>query len=74
MSKLDWQTYKSVFESHWEPHSYGLVPHLSKKLSKLLPEGERKSQQAEERRVDKVQHLVQWARFNMIRFICYTGH
>ena len=22
--------------SHWVPHSYGLVPHLSKKLSKLL--------------------------------------
>ena len=24
------------FESHWVPHSNGLVPHLSKKLSKLL--------------------------------------
>ena len=36
VSKLDWQTYTSEFESHWVPHSYGLVPHLSKKLSKLL--------------------------------------
>ena len=28
----------SEFVSHWVPHSYGLVlvPHLSKKLSKLL--------------------------------------
>ena len=24
------------FEFHWVPHSYGLVPHLSKKLSKLI--------------------------------------
>ncbi len=35
VSKLDWQTYTSEFESHWVPHSYGLVLHLSKKLSKL---------------------------------------
>ena len=27
--------YTSEFESHWVPHSYGFVPHLSKKLSKL---------------------------------------
>ena len=33
--KLDLQTYTSEFESHWVPHSYGLVPYLSKKLSKL---------------------------------------
>ena len=25
-----------VYLSHWVPHSYGLVPDLSKKLSKLL--------------------------------------
>ena len=25
------QTYTSESESHWVPHSYGLVPHLSKK-------------------------------------------
>ena len=37
VSKLDWQTSKSEFESHWVPHSYGLVQHLSKTLSKLLP-------------------------------------
>ena len=24
-------------ESHWVPHSYGFLPHLSKKLSKFLP-------------------------------------
>ena len=35
VSKLDSQTYTSEFESHWVPLSYGLVPHLSKKLSKL---------------------------------------
>ena len=34
-SKLDYPTYTSEFESHWVPLSYGLVPHLSKKLSKL---------------------------------------
>ena len=37
VSKLDLQTYTSEFKSHWVPHSYGLVPHLSKKLSKLPP-------------------------------------
>ena len=36
VSKLDLQTYTSELESHWVPHLYGLVPHLSKKLSKLL--------------------------------------
>ena len=36
VSKLDWETYTSEFESHLVLHSYGLVPHLSKKLSKLL--------------------------------------
>ena len=36
VSKLDQQTYTSESESHWVPFSYCLVPHLSKKLSKLL--------------------------------------
>ena len=36
VSKLDKQTCRSEFESHWVPHSFSLVPHLSKKLSKLL--------------------------------------
>ena len=36
VGKLNKQTYTSEFESHWVPHSYGLVAHLSKKLSKLL--------------------------------------
>ena len=35
VSKLDLQNYTSEFESQWVPHSYGPVPHLSKKLSKL---------------------------------------
>ena len=35
VSNLDLQIYTSEFESHWVPLSYGLVPHLSKKLSKL---------------------------------------
>ena len=35
VSKLALQTYTSEFESHWVPLSYGLVPHLSKKLSKF---------------------------------------
>ena len=35
VSKLDLQTYTSEFESHLVPLSYGLVPHLSKKLSKF---------------------------------------
>ena len=33
VSKLDWQ---SEFEFHWIAHSYSLVPHLNKNLSKLL--------------------------------------
>ena len=37
VSKLDLQTYTIEFVSHWVPHSYGLVPHLSKKLCKLPP-------------------------------------
>ena len=37
VSKLDEQTYTSEFESQWVPLSYGLVPHLSKMLSKLQP-------------------------------------
>ena len=37
VSKLDLQTYTSEFKSHCVSHSYGLVPHLSKKLSKLPP-------------------------------------
>ena len=36
VSKLDKQTCKSELESHCVPHSFGLEPHLSKKLSKLL--------------------------------------
>ena len=36
VSKLDKQTCKSEFESHWVPRSFGLVPHLNKKLCKLL--------------------------------------
>ena len=35
VSKLDWQTYTSEFESHWAPRSVGLVPHQSKALCKL---------------------------------------
>ena len=34
VSKLDEQVFMSEFDSHWVPHSYGLVPHQSKKLSK----------------------------------------
>ena len=34
-SNQERSTYTSEFESHWVPLSYGLVPHLSKKLSKL---------------------------------------
>ena len=37
VSKLDYQTDTSEFESHWVPLSYGLVPHLNKMLSKLQP-------------------------------------
>ena len=36
VSKLDLKTCKSEFESHWVPHSIGLVPHRSKELCKLL--------------------------------------
>ena len=36
ISKLDKQTFMSVFKSHGVLHSYGLVPHLSKKLSYVL--------------------------------------
>ena len=36
VSKLVWQTYGSELESHWVAHSFGLVPHLDRKLSKLL--------------------------------------
>ena len=36
VSKLDLQTYMSEFESHWAPHSFGLVPRRSKVLCKLL--------------------------------------
>ena len=35
-SKLDSQTFTSEFGSHCVIYSYGLVPHLSKKLTKLL--------------------------------------
>ena len=35
VSKLDKLTFMSEFKSHWVLHLYGLVPHLSKKLSKL---------------------------------------
>ena len=37
VSKIYLQTCKSEFVSHWVPHSFGLVIHLSKTLSKLLP-------------------------------------
>ena len=36
MASLTNKTWKSEFESHWVPHLFGLVPHLSKTLSKLL--------------------------------------
>ena len=36
VNKLDYQTLTSEFESHWVPHSFGLVSHLGKILSKLL--------------------------------------
>ena len=39
VSKLGYQTYTSEFESHWVPLSYGLVPHLSTKLSKFPLDG-----------------------------------
>ena len=40
VSKLDSQTYTSEFESHWVPHSFGLVLNRSKDLRKLLSDGE----------------------------------
>ena len=40
VSKLDLQTYTSEFESHWVPHSFGLVPRRTKELRKLLFSGE----------------------------------
>ena len=36
VSKVDYQTSRNEFESHWVPHSFGFVLHLSKMLSKLL--------------------------------------
>ena len=36
VSKRDKQTYTSEFESHWVPHSLGLVPNRSNELRKLL--------------------------------------
>ena len=36
VSKLDQQTFTSEFKSHLVPLSYVFVPHLSKKLCKLL--------------------------------------
>ena len=36
ISKLDYQTLTSEFESHWEPHSFDPVPHRSKELCKLV--------------------------------------
>ena len=36
VSKLDYQTYTSEFVSQWVPHSFGLVPHRSKELRKLI--------------------------------------
>ena len=37
ISKLEQETFMSMFESYWVQHSYGLEPHSSKKPSKLLP-------------------------------------
>ena len=36
VSKLEYQTFTSEFEFHWVSHSYNFVPHLNKKLCKLL--------------------------------------
>ena len=36
VSKRGKQTLTSEFDSHWVPHLCDLVPHLSKKLCKLL--------------------------------------
>ena len=35
VSKLNLQTCKSEFVSHWVPHSFDIVPHLSKTLCKF---------------------------------------
>ena len=40
VNKQDKQTYMSEFKSDWESYSYGLVPHLSKKLCKLLQQAD----------------------------------
>ena len=34
-NKVDYPIFTCEFESHWVPHSYHLVPYLSKNLSKL---------------------------------------
>ena len=36
ITKVDYQTFTSEFDSHWVAHSYGIVPHPSKQLSELL--------------------------------------
>ena len=36
VSYVNNQTITGEFESHWEPHSYGLIPHLSQTLCKSL--------------------------------------
>ena len=46
VSKLDSQTYTSEFESHWVPHSFGLVLNRSKDLRKLLQLGSRETPHA----------------------------
>ena len=35
VSKIDMSKPMSEFESHWVSHLYSLVPHISKKISKL---------------------------------------
>ena len=49
VGKHDLQTYTSEFESHWVPFSYGLVPHLSKKPSKLQKKKEKKKKGMDQR-------------------------
>ena len=36
ISTLDYQPFTSEFEYHWVSHSYGLLSHLCKKLTKFL--------------------------------------
>ena len=36
VSKLGKQTFMNELESHWALHSYGFLPHLSKKLCRKL--------------------------------------